>query len=49
VDALAEEVLGKFSVVMSPIVMTRGECRAKGDAPHIRDALERGLRIVGDE
>jgi predicted nucleotidyltransferase len=46
-DELAEDLLARFSVVLSPVLMTRKECRGKRDAPHVRDALERGLRIVG--
>lgn len=46
VDALARELLARFSVVLSPVLLTPGECKARRNAPPVKGALESGLRIV---
>jgi len=46
-DALADEMLRRFSTVLSPVVLTPAELRARRRKPFIREALAEGMLIRG--
>jgi predicted nucleotidyltransferase len=49
IDNVSEEILRRFSIVISPVILTSREFKLKSKKPFIKNALEHGILITGDD